>query len=419
MRRNSNKWYRLRYSNMTYHDPNKSRYNGHITLFKTPYNKSGKWDSVIPLYSDKANNYEQALNGFIYDRNYHYTETVNIHKQRGKHGTDTLFSLHRFIIDIDLHEQTSSDIQATMRTIANALKEHNKTNPNKLPMSEIVYSGRGLHIYINFNQESYKLEWIYRMTAQELATAYTSVLEAILEANSIKDNINLDTTKLSPSGVIRRRGSFNPHTQTRVETLHKFKTQYTLQDLFIISGALEVYSERKEDRQKYKRGTSYPKQISNMAIGRVRLIESELPKAIKGQRNNYLFMLYHHLKISDPLNAKARATAYNKSLEQPFSRSELDNIFNYLDKNFYKLRFNADKFRQWLNLPHDYPITTKEKKAHSKKQNELNMQLRDSKVIELIKDTQMTYKEIADLMGLSLRTISNIAKDNNVKRYNK
>lgn len=404
---------------MTYHDPNKSRYNGHITLFKTPYNKSGKWDSVIALYSDKANNYEQALNDFIYDRNYHYTETISIHKQQGKHGTDTLFSLHRFIIDIDLHTKTNSDVEQIMKTIAKGFKEYNSEHPNKLPMSDIVFSGRGLHIYINFMQESYKLEWIYRMTAQELSIAYTSVLEAILEANGIKEDINIDTTKLSPSGVIRRIGSYNPNTNAKVRALYQFNKQYILQDLFIMSGAFDVYSELKENRQRYRRGTSYPKKITNMAIGRVRLIESELPKAKEGHRNNYIFMLYHHLKISDPLNAKARATAYNKSLKQPFSRSELDNIFNYLDKNFYKLKFSDIKFRQWLSLPKDYPITVRQKLEKESEQYKQNIQLRNNKIIELVTDTQMTYKEIADLMGKSEKTIQRIVKDNKKGRYKK
>lgn len=342
---------------------------------------------------------EQALAELTLHQNKDYYITRNSYKTiREGYNTSNLLGLHQIVIDIDYHNLSGKQAQELSELLYKEI-----LNYKELPLSSINYSGRGLHLYIEFKQFSYVLEWLYRLVANELADRYSTALNEIIEAYNLEGIVSLDRKTISPAGLIRLTESFNTKSNTQVKTLWQSDNRYLINDLAKKYKLVDVIVNPLK-----------PLVLSYSAIRlakyRAELILN-LPKAEIGNRNNYIFILYNNLNIYKPKQEAQRIVReYNKSLKQPLKESQIKAIIKTLDKKHY--RYKNKTFYDLLDIE---PRVSKTaiRNAKSIKFNKERTK-RNNEIVRQLKETLKTHKEIAESLNISRGTVKDVARKHKI-----
>lgn len=328
-----------------------------------------------------------------------YYYTPNTFKNPYTYKTDRLLGLRQFTVDVDMHGTRKLARPELINTLAYAIAQ----DSYKVPYTSIINTGRGLQIVIELEQTSYKLEWLYKLVAKEIANLYIETVKEFKKDYEVYDYIEVDVpVTLKASGLVRLKGSTNTISKTKVKELYKNNALYSLnelKDMLGIKVGKQAYNELKNAPNGFKLalGTSRQKQIEKIGIIEV------------GNRNNTLYLMYNNLIMyMDKDQAEAKVREHNKShTEAPLSDREMQGIINSVNR-FGHRYYTQDNFYSLLGI--DKPITYRAKRVMKRKAKES----RSQEIINLLNTTSKTHQEIADLMGVSKRTIANICKDNGI-----
>lgn len=231
--------------------------------------------------------------------------------------------------------------------------------------------------------------------------------------------------------VTRLPGTYNQATKTKCSISHISKGQnneimyYSLSDL-------SVYCHFKPKKEKKAKVITYD--FSGLNSSRIRQME-DLMMLRAGSGNgcrDYMCFVYYNsaVQIYGQAAAWKMLQIYNAKFTDPLTETEIRNIKKGIDTNktkeysgFYKLsqawivkNLNVTQ-DEYLSI--DFRISTKELERARVKKERGEAKIKRNKAVlrDVLEQPSKSYNDIAKEHNISVRTLKNILKDANIRRY--
>lgn len=370
------------------------------------------------------------------DRAGYYT-TINTY--RGWHRTaSSVYNYGAIYIDLDCHagdlDQIAAAKERTLQLLDAAYESGNLAVPTM-----ITDTGRGYGIYYVLQRSivntanNVRQQDMYRRVQRCIYTRYRDIMAPDPMA------AQADPTVLDGARVCRIPGTYNAAAGCYCRLLRADGQYYELSDLVQQCHLWDWVSDDDYARRQADKPARRKHNVINLAEYRLpflsqRLDQLRMLQDLRGSactdscREQLLFIGYSALAQIDHDTAAAELQQLNKRFVQPLPRSEVEHIVRETDhsKGYghsgYYMLSNAylidnlaltESEIQALGIGSGWRRRAERAEARRKKEEKRN------KIIELLTQVdQLTYQEIAELTGVSRRTICNIAKAEGLTRYN-
>lgn len=423
--------------------------------WKKDENKEERWEFLRILYHDKRGGQMILLqtDGLTPSKQYSTcdiedlmatgtdgTQAVytSVNTFRGnKRSSAELFNVGALYFDLDCHLESSEKI-ADAKKRAVMLLENAFSAGMMSPPTMITDTGRGFGLYYVLKQSIANVD---RTRSQK--AFFDTVRQQIFE--KLKQLLatdplaaQADPAVLDDARICRMPGSFNLKAKAYCHLICVTGEYYELSDLvkgFKLWDWLDDNSYRKE---KEKKKNHPKKKVVSIAEYKYPFLKNRIKQLQKIQdlrgadctdncRELLLFIAYSAFTQLDHSSAVAQLQALNGGFVNPLEQKELDHIVKETDNN------KCEEYSGYYKLPDSYIIrvlglTEEEIKAaglesswkRSEKKRE-NQEKKENKRAEIIKlltmDERLTYEKIAEIAGVSRRTICSIAKKEGLTRY--
>ena len=369
---------------------------------------------------------------------------TTVHTFRGyKRTSDRVFNFGSIFIDLDCHSDDPDQIQtAKMRTVE--ILEDAFSDSRLAVPTMITDSGRGFGLQYILDKsiantwKTEKIKAFYKKVRKKLYVKYQEILSADPQA------AQPDASVLDDARVCRIPGTYNVAADTYCRLIAVSGKCYELSDL--VRGcnlwdwkSEEEYKKVKEEKEKKKKEIAsrpvVPFAEYRLPFLSTRLEQLEKLQEMRGEnctdscREQLLFIAYSALKQLDPANAALRLQKMNRRFVDPLPQVELDHIIQETDQSvgidhrgYYKLSnayvvdmlaLTGEEIKK-LGIGQGLRRAADRKAARDKKEETRK------KVVELLMQADsLTYEEIAEVAGVSRRTVCTIAKAEGVMRYSK
>lgn len=406
---------------------------------------------IVRMSIDNDGNYRSYANKSIkeikcYNSKNNVYVSLNTFKNHNRAATN-VHSINCIYYDLDTHNGTDKHIKLCIENTLKAIK--NEFEADTLPRpTMITNTGRGLGLF-------YVLENSIANTSKTQKSIrfwkyiYTSMAEKI--KNVLKKHPNtceLDTTSIADrSRIVRMPLTYNVNAK-KVCYLEQINTSsngdtlyYNLSDLSKYCEDYKVYDSKKDNeiRAAIKKNNiisleAYKKPFLSRRMQKLEILQSISNDKCTNKRREYMcFVYYNAAKQINLKNASNLLYLFNEGFNEPLSLDELKHTMKSVDTNkaeygnyegYYKL---TDKtIIEKLDLDEEeikatgfgvsYRKIVREKK---KEENRIKKAKRNDLIVKMIlTDLNVTYKEIAEKVGVSEKTVKRVAKEYGVGRYN-
>lgn len=407
-----------------YSDPN-NQHKGYIQIWAGNPNPNKlvkaytleEWAHVTIDTNTRAINGPQGTVKLHSNLNYYYT--ANPMKTASNKFTDNLRGLSRIVIDIDNDSQLD-----TYKADKNRLLERmfiDLVERNEIPCpTEVVFSGRGVQIHFEIEQNSLKLAFLHELVTQDIM----NVIKEWLNKHDDLIMYEVDESASKKHAGLFRLAGINQKSGHNVER-YNIGNKYTINDLMSIMGTSKVRKEhKKKESQRTPNNANLSHKTVNLLRGRLKRLNQV--QAIKiahnsyiGTRNNLNFLFINTILPIDADNAIDKLEAFNNNFPNPIPKAELRGMiksaqenghYNFTNETFISYMKLKDNQMQALKLDNN-PKRTKQ----SKLKEATNFRI-ESRIKSLLNDPTLTYTEIAKLLDKSVPTIKRYAKQYNIKR---
>lgn len=341
---------------------------------------------------------------------------------------DQVRQLNALFFDLDCHNQSASQTQATVRKTLLALSQAIKES--KLPQPTMtINSGRGVQLFFVLERSvPYRFEngSVNEKALRLFNLVQTGLADILEHIVSPIEGIEVDRATFDFSRVSRIPGTFNAKAgryaslEQHTEVFHG------------LSGLLSFIMQRKHLQLK-----ALPQRTSFTHSGNIMryqpMLMSRLGKLIElqkyrnfdctGTRELMSFVFYNTaVQIYSRDDAKTRLQSFNSRFNSPLSSKELAGVISSVDKvtnvrgekGYYLI--SAQRLTELLALTPQELVALNffesKRTAERKEQKRLTAerkQARNSQIIAL-KQQGCTQKEIANAVGCSVRTIASVLK---------
>lgn len=370
------------------------------------------------------------LNTVRFGRNRDYYITKNSYC--GNHSlSETLFSLDNIVIDIDNHKRIS--LHELDRQVDRLIWVLDNDFNGMIPPYGIVYSGRGVQLWIGLESVPATEKWQYRY--QQLTEYFCNFLDNIIKDYKIRLEVDR-AASMRINGFVRLPETWNTKRKDGRKIIAERFPLYRMH----IYDILEEYTDIPFDRNKKpapkraKACQSVPKRAYRPQNGDnytpyqmkcMRFIErlvNEHDGNCDGRRE---LLLFHYYNSAIQVYEKETATEMVKELNQKFSvplrNTEVSCAVKSPDKKIY--RYSVEKFlcviciseeeKQWY-----YECTYDRKK--DREQARQAKQERNQQIFKLHEEGR-NRKEIAETIGCCAKTVSEVLpsvsdRDNTIER---
>lgn len=368
------------------------------------------------------------------DDNAHIYTSVNTFRG-AKRTADKIFNYGSIYIDLDCHAEDPEAVETAKKRTVEILEQAYASGEIAVP-TLITDTGRGFGIQYVLNKSiangnNVAQRNFYKKVRQGIFDKYKELMEAEQAAQP-------DPAVLDDARVCRMPGTYNKAAEKYCRLIYADEHYYELSEL-VKSCHLwdwedkETYQQKKEQRQDRKAIArkiisfqgNYTSFLQNR-IEQLKMLQRIRKDACTNRcREQLLFIAYSALVQVDRVHAVERLHQMNAEFTQPLDKKELVHIIEETDsdqKGFYKL---PDEYVvRTLDLTEE-EITalgfgsgwrrTAAKRETAKRRNEIRNQ-----VVRLLGQAdRLTYDEIAELVGISRRTVCTIAKEAGISRYKK
>lgn len=350
-----------------------------------------------------------------------YYMTANSIKNGSRRLKSSIFGLHNICIDIDLH-----NFKGNINQIAKDLKYFLLDGDLDFPIPNILCkTGRGIHLWWHFEEASSKLLWMYQTVVQIIINK----LEALIKAVETLSNLKIDVSA-SSNVVGYFRLPFTTNTKTTTLAVAEILTDevYNLAEMFdyYCKDELKQFEkEKNQDTKPFKKNQDEDNiQYRPLHMKRKKFIEEYCKRRdydVTGSRDLVMFLYCVSLiQLMDIDFVMLSMKKLNKQFKEPLEQSELDNIFNYMQKKEY-IKFKKETFLSFLpNITdeerNEY-ISAKKHNGTRDTQRKVSKDERNQNIIKLAVNGK-TAEQIATEVGCSARTVKNIIKESNFNRSN-
>lgn len=309
----------------------------------------------------------------------------------------SLLGMTRIVIDVDVHNTTVNNQINIIKILTHSLMNER----HDIDFSEIIQTGRGIQVYINIEQTSYVLSWLYEKASRYQVDRFIEVIKDIKNDYNIEDDIEVDiVASVSPHTLIRVPDTVNSINKVQALKVYDNNQIYQLNDLLIEEVVYEFIN------TKFTCDT-FEKNLIN---SRLKYLTSENHKVKEGNRMKTLFLLYNNLvQIKDLKIAKDEVYRFNRSLKQPLKSNELEAMFKYINRKGF-LKFKSKTFNEWVE------VESIETKRDIEAKNRKKKALRDRTIKALLSDDKITYQQIADQVNVSIITVKRHAEKHGLQR---
>lgn len=371
------------------------------------------------------------------DRASYYT---TVHTYKGWHRTaDSVYNYGAIYIDLDCHvgdqDQIADAKDRTLQLLDAAYGSGDLAVPTM-----ITDTGRGYGIYyvlqrsIANTDNNVRQQDMYRRVQRCIYTRYRDIMAQDPMA------AQADPTVLDGARVCRIPGSYNAAAGCYCRLIRADGQYYELSELVQQCKLWEwvsddEYARKQADKPVRRRQRNvinlaeYRLPFLQLRIDQIRTLQDLRGDACTDScREQLLFVAYSALVQLDRETAVEELQALNKRFTQPLHKAEVDHIIRETDRSrgyghsgYYMLSnaYLIDNLAlteaeiQALGIGSGWRRRAERAEARRKKEEKRN------KIIELLTQVdQLTYQEIAELTGVSRRTICNIAKAEGLTRYN-
>lgn len=378
--------------------------------------------------------------------------TLNTFNKPSK-NTKNLYSINCIYFDLDLHISNQEQIDFCIENTLKILEK--EFEAGELPVPTIITnSGRGLGLYYVLNNSIPNVS-SSKKTIEYWKLVYNALYDSIERVLSLQNDVlELDSTsKADASRIVRLPGTVNTNNgkECVIEKINcdmYGNVQYhTLRKLATyVKDYIDAHNKEKQlkresakiySNKKIINFTTYKMPFLYTNMKRLEMLQANFNSACTDKRRELMcFYYYNSIKQLDSVNASKKLIVFNEGFAVPLDLSELNHVMESVDNNKAQYGNYAGYYRisnktmeERLNLTEDEKsvcgfsngcFAKDLRRKESKENNKKIKEQRDKEVIELVTmHPEMTYEEISDRVGFSLRTIKNILKKNNIRRYNK
>ena len=339
--------------------------------------------------------------------------------------------INGIVFDLDYHHLTTPETlewvkQRNLNSIMDAVAENSLYEPNI-----ITDTSRGYQfIYLFNNSIAY---YCKDSTINEKALyAYNQIRltieKQIRESLPDEDYLDIDRNVYDITRIIRLPGTINTKTGKETCLVHINEDYYDFTDFY-------SKEEKKPPKEniKPKTSTAY-KKCNGVELQKARIDELEKLQQFRGERcegyRNYMTFIYYNsaVQIYDKDTAVEKTFEFcNKFVSgtEPFSNSQIKAIMRNIDKNktkdynghylitkewiFDKLAITDIEAKQ-IGISNNFNSRAKKKQMNQIKKSE-----RNAKIVAMVKEG-VKHSDIAKQLGISLRTVQTVLKNNGLTR---
>lgn len=384
-----------------------------------------------------------------------YVAINSFHGQSRK--ASNVHTINAIFFDLDYHEPCSNDeldlrIDDTLEVLQSA------ANNGRLPRPTMVTkTGRGLGLFyvleksIANTPNTQKSIRFWKNVSNGLAKLIEHVLtDAFYRSDQVYALLELDWKVVADvSRVCRLPGTTNSKVRRicMLEDVYEINGQPIYYSLF----ELAQYIPAPETKDKPAVRSAGGNVIDFCAYREQPMLYRRMEKLKRAQKvffnktgNRELLCFYYYNTVSQiytPLEAQDMLYSYNNGFSNPIEAYELENIIRSVSsatdqagevKGFYKLTDAYISEKLGINQMLTSGELTQEQADYigfgraskqllrelQKEENKKRREARNREIAEcIINSPEKTYKEIAGLFEVSERTVKNIAKVNNIRRY--
>lgn len=363
------------------------------------YTINKKTDKVNFIGSTRKGDEKGFKDDLSVNKNLDYFITKNTFKVAKTRSNDMVLGLNAIVIDIDFHNLKKTNQRQAVDTISNYLMNER----HSLKFSHIVDSGRGVQVHIKIEQTSYVLAWLYKKITEDICNQFKKELDVMKEMYTLNYDIDVDVaSSINISGLVRLENTINTISKTNVSIIYDTNNIFDLNDLIE-----DIEIEKLQNNKEFSCDTF----TRNLCNSRIRYLYSKDHVIEIGNRMKSLFLLYNNLvQVKSKNDARNDILRFNKLLTKPLKINELDVMMNYINKKGF-LKFKQSTFLEWCGGE------TIETRAVKRKNNKQAKELRNKKMLAMLKDKTITYEQIAEALDVTSRTVKRYAKENSLNRY--
>lgn len=371
-------------------------------------NQNREYIGFFGIYGIQSENAPKHLKSYKSDENIDfipfssttdYYQTKNTFRTINDRRTQNILGLCNIVIDIDCHienideNQRQNDIDVLIYAI----------NQDNDEYSHIKKTGRGIQVWYHLEPLSFQLLWLYSKTTDLLIKKYDDLLKNITKDMKIRSVFEVDkVASKNPAGLVRFDG-INTKNKQKIEHIAGKQGEYDINMLF------ESLEHLTETSGQISRAIPSTLKRFEHDLLHARLKHLQTLKIEPGNRNTIYFLMYNTLvQLKDRKDAKDDLNRLNNVQKMPLR--DLEYIFKYIDHKGH-LKYKQKTFDEWTGEN----MTTK---TTMRTENRNKTNLRNEKIKSLLSNKKITYKEIADTVSVSEKTIKRFATKLGMQRNN-
>ena len=324
--------------------------------------------------------------------------------------TKNLFSFDNIVIDVDNH---SDDIKTrTLNREIEKLIACLKAEDLDFPEFNVVYTGRGVHIWIglvSFTARKDSMQRLYTTFCEKLC----DIVKKVIQDNNISLDLDEGASK-DKCRFVRLPFTTNTKVHRKTKFVKLTDRRYTVDELctrFDIKGADKTQTRKKEDKlTSDKSGINYDMDFSALFIKRKNFIEKIVADCNGNCVGRRELLLHHYFNVCRQICGDEKAIAntvqLNMQFSDPLQKSALEAIFrekvySYKSSTFLSgINATFEERRLYMNMIGRQAERDKAKEAKEE---------RNQKIVEL-REKGCTQQQIADEVGCHVDTVANVLK---------
>lgn len=342
------RWFDVHFPESTFHG-----------RFQLGYRKKGQC-ALLPLVTNEREELREFLSEMFVSPHCDYYITGNS-VSGTKRKTESLFSFHNIVIDVDLHGMMDGEGKMGNHFLIEEFIWRFSRDSEIPSPSSIVKTGRGLQFWWNIVPVHQKCK-IY---LDQVRNFFMEEIKGIIEEYSDLSDFSVDVSA-SSNDVGYFRLPFTQNTKVKVEAtaiLSENVEAYVLQDLVASVKSIQRENEKetvvlKRDKELIRDFAKHEifvlKNVQTLAFFRIRqliLLRKIRDNKINGEtRNNLNFLVYNCLlpSLGEEL-AWEKLLSFNRGFKSPMTEKELEAVIvSAREKGGYK--YSNKKVIEFLNI---------------------------------------------------------------------
>ena len=391
------------------------------------YYTNPKGEKFVPNHVEIINSIK-----FYPSKDYYITKNSFKTKHKTKNGESQLFSLDNIVIDIDMHRndqsgrelqltaQNAQDIDIAIMKLFRVLYQR----PDNLPVFNFaVKTGRGVQLWLRL--ESCAAVPMFTALYHDICVRLCAELQAVIEKNGI--GLTVDTNaSCDATRSVRLPFTHNSKRHDFVTEFVSLGQEKTLRQTVTLQALAQKYGVKystpmlsKQQQSKYTESDS-DVSFSYAAKKRMMFLEWVVDNR-NGDCDGYRDIILHHhhnaaIRCLSHDEAEARTYSLNEHFRSPLSKKIIKSqIFGPIHRTIDGLGYRYKNTTILADIgasaeERQYFLNAESPRDQERKQAREAKQIANAAIIAYY-NAGLSYKEIAEKTGKSLRTVKTICGD--------